>query len=127
MAVPGQRRTMETAGAACGMAAQVAPPAADTEEQRASGRTQRALPKFTHALSAASLLHSMLMTNRWVVLRVRAREREREKAPRARALCSAPVQLNTKSPSSVRNQLVIDWDAAVSESSQLISSLCTHT
>jgi hypothetical protein len=111
---------METAGAACGMAAQVAPPAADTdserrrererererqtasgaERERAGGRTQRALPKFTHALSAASLLHSMLMTNRWVVLGARElhTERAREKeAPRARALCSAPVQLNTKS------------------------------
>lgn len=93
MAAVGQRRTM--AGVACGMAAQVAPPAADrTEEQRERERdceranAARARPKFTHAPSAASLLHSAA-DDKQVGGAGGARERERGARPLGRALSAA--------------------------------------
>jgi hypothetical protein len=100
MAEPRQRRTMETAGAACGMAAQVAPPAADTAAQGAEANAARAAQ--VHARTLRRIPSALDADDKQVGGAGCEREREREReAPRARALCSAPVQLNTKSPSSV--------------------------
>jgi hypothetical protein len=113
MAVPGQRRTMETAGAACGMAAQVAPPAADTDSgaqaaEAESERANAARAAQVHARTLRRIPSALDADDKQVggagCERKRAGERERareKEAPRARALCSAPVQLNTKSWSAV--------------------------